>query len=98
MLPAFLGQGECERRPALISDTGGHYAKVGDFAILRDEWKFIVTTPREKTGEPERRYLFDMRNDPYEKRNLIDEQPTVAIEMERLLAKIRERGLRHIEA
>ena len=53
--------GRRNARPALISDAGGHYAAVGDFAILRGSWKFIVTAPREQTSEPQRRYLFDMK-------------------------------------
>ena len=97
MLPAILGQGECERRPALINDTGGFYATTGDFAITRGQRKLIITQPRERTGEPERRYLFDMENDPYETRNLVDEEPTMAKDLERLLGEIKERGLRSVE-
>lgn len=95
VLPAFLGQGDCEPRPALICDTGGGRANVGDFALRRGKWKLIIAANR-KTGEPAERFLFDMDNDPAEEHNLHDQQPAVVADLERLLAQCKERGLRQV--
>jgi arylsulfatase A-like enzyme len=90
-LPALLGTGPCRPRPAMVNDTGGHYAEVGDFALRRDNWKLIIEAPRKDRPE-EVRHLYDMAEDPYETTNLIDEKPELAAELERLLERIKACG------
>lgn len=96
ILPAMLGRNECEPRPALISDTGGHRSLVGDFAIRRDGWKLIITTLKDD-GKPEERFLFNLEDDPCEQQNLYNEYPDVATELGRLLEQCKSQGLRHLQ-
>ena len=97
VLPALLGQGGCTPpRPAMISDTGGHRCDLGDFAIRKGKWKLIVI-PARKEGETERRHLFDLKEDPGEEDDLIEEHPSIAADLAELLDEIKQRSSRAIE-
>lgn len=95
-LGALVGTGACERRPAMVNDTGGHYCEVGDFALRRGKWKLIVEAVRPNKPQ-EVRHLYDLDADPGEKRNLIDEHPALAGELEGLLDRIKVRGSRSVD-
>ena len=100
VLPAFLGQGVGDPgRPAMIHDTGGFSAKVGDFAVRSGKWKLIIKSPRDDDPpamEPIK-YLFDLQSDPYEQTNVIDIYPTIGRELEYIFLKIRSTGSRHLK-
>jgi len=96
ILPAMLHRDECELRPCLISDTGGHRSTVGDFAIRRDRWKLIITVSRGKEN-PVKSFLFNLEDEPQEQQNLYNEYSNVAYELERLLEKCKNQGLRHLQ-
>lgn len=95
VLSAILGTGECEPRPAMINDTGGHYATVGDFALRRGDWKLIIEQPKKDETE-EKRYLFNLADDIAEERNLYDEQPERVKELEDLLETLKQTGSREV--
>ncbi len=95
VLPALLGT-PLPPRPALITDTGPRSDGLGDFAIRAGRWKLIVTASQE--GEGSQRMLFDLSADPSETVDLVERFPDVAAGLERLLARVRERGLRSLEA
>ena len=48
--------------------------------VLHRNWKLI------RSGRPDRRFLFDLRDDPTERRDLAAERPEVVAELEALLA------------
>jgi arylsulfatase A-like enzyme len=97
ILPLLLGASDYEpQRPAMICDTGSHGADVGDFAVRMDNWKLIVMAPRAKGGSGER-FLFDLATDPHEERDLKNDFPSVAAELEHRLASIREHGSSFLE-
>jgi uncharacterized sulfatase len=54
---------------------GGHYQ-----AVVADGWKFQVT------ARPDKQWLFDLRNDPTERRNIAASNPDRAIAMQAMLA------------
>ena len=94
VLGAFLGQGTCEPRPAMVFDTGWHYAVVGDFAVRRDDWKLVL--PAGQDDAPQERLLFNLKDDPFEERDLVGEHPQIADDLDRLLGQCRQRGLRQL--
>jgi hypothetical protein len=61
-----------------------------------DNWKLIVMAPRAKGGSGER-FLFDLASDPHEERDLKNDFPSVAAELEHRLASIREHGSSFLE-
>lgn len=100
VLPAILGRGVADPgRPAMIHDTGGFTAKVGDFAVRSGRWKLILKAPREDDppGMEPLRFLFDLNADPYEQTNVIDMYPSIARELGYLFSKIRTTGSRHLK-
>lgn len=106
--PALLGQGRCEDRPAMIADTGGYSAKVGDFGIRKGKWKLIVPAPSQGDRGPKRLrseiepgsppLLFDLESDPGESNDLSTRFPSIAADLHRLLEKAKTCGLRNIDA
>jgi arylsulfatase A-like enzyme len=105
--PALLGRGRCEARPAMIADTGGYSAKVGDFAIRRGKWKLIVPAPATEDPAPKRLrseiepgsppQLFDLESDPGERNDLSARFPSIAADLHGLLEEARNRGMRNIK-
>jgi arylsulfatase A len=96
VLPALLGRGIGDpARPAVIADTGGATAVVGDFGIRVGKWKLVI--PGRHTGDPEVRpeglslpkFLFDMERDPYERDNLIDVYPSIVQELEYVFERMK---------
>jgi len=94
-LPALLGTGTCEPRPAMVNDTGGHYCELGDFALRRGNWKLIIQAPRPERPE-QIRHLYDLATDPGEETNLIDRHPDLAAELDRLLDRIKACGSKYL--
>ncbi|MFC2141614.1 arylsulfatase [Acidobacteriota bacterium] len=99
ILPAILaGEAAHIRRPALITDTGGHVSELGSFSIRRGKWKLIEINPR-PAGEPETTIyeLYDMAKDPYETSNLAEVHEGIVESMERLLQACKKTGLRILD-
>jgi len=105
--PVLLGQGPCRPcRPAMIADTGGYSAKVGDFGIRKGKWKLIVPAPpQEHQGQKRLRsdlepgsppLLFNLDSDPGERNDLSGRFPAIAADLLGLLQKAKTCGLRHI--
>jgi arylsulfatase A len=97
-LPALFGTGPCEPRPAMVNDTGGrfgHFQTVSDFALRRGPWKLIIEAPTPERPE-EVRHLYNLDSDLAEEHNLIDEQPELAEELERLLNRIKVCGSKYL--
>jgi arylsulfatase A-like enzyme len=91
-LPALLGDSQ-KGREVLIEHAGA-------LAIRKDNWKYIEpgrgarvsqNTGTELGNAPEPQ-LYDLANDPAEKKNLATEQPDRAKELSALLQKIRADG------
>jgi len=92
ILPALLGEGDSESASeARIFHSGG-----GIFAIRQGKWKLIQGTKGSGAGrvkiDEDAGQLYDMENDPYEAKDLWDEQPeTVKILLE-VLEEYKEQG------
>lgn len=100
VLPAILGDEEQKsRRPALISDTGGHASELGDFSIRRGKWK-LVEINRQPSSEQKTPVfeLYDMEKDPFETINLAVDQHGIVEKMRRLLQECKKTGLRFMNA
>jgi hypothetical protein len=106
--PALLGRGRCEARPAMIADTGGYSAKVGDFAIRRGKWKLIVPAPANNEEQGPKRLrsgiepgspplLFDLESDPGERNDLSARFPSIAADLHGLLEEVKKCGMRNIK-
>ena len=105
MLP-LLGKSASAPRPHLVNDTGGHSAKIGDFAVRSGDWKLVIIAPPDpdaysrKRPIPEDavdgRLLFNLEDDPAEERNVVTSHPKVAARLEDLLREIRESGSRSV--
>ncbi|UCH26381.1 MAG: arylsulfatase, partial [Trueperaceae bacterium] len=82
VLPLLLGRsGYDPERPAMVCDTGSRGAVAGDFAVRVENWKLIVTAPREKR-DSEERLLFDLASDPFEECDLKNDFPAVAADLQ----------------
>jgi arylsulfatase A-like enzyme len=102
VLPAILdtgGETAEIRRPALVSDTGGHASELGDFSIRRGKWKLVELNPR-PAGEPGTTVyeLYDMETDPYETADLAGSHEGIVEEMRRLLRECKETGVRTLSS
>lgn len=86
MLAAFLGD-DTHGLPYMIEESHDR------LALRRDSWKYIQGRRDRKTkavvGNPE---LFNLDEDPGERRNLIRQHPEVAEELESLLDKLVSQG------
>jgi arylsulfatase A-like enzyme len=100
VLPAILGDEEKKiRRPALISDTGGHASELGDFSIRRGKWKLIEINRQPSSEQKTPVFeLYDMEKDPFETINLAVDQQGVVEKMGRLLQECKKTGLRFMNA
>ena len=100
ILPAVMGdEGRKIRRPALITDTGGHSSEQGDFSIRRGKWKLIeINRPTSSVQKAPVFELYDMEKDPFETTNLAADNIGMVKEMSRLLQACRQRGLRFMDA
>ena len=45
---------------------------------------------------PQERFLFNLKDDPFEERDLVSEHPHIADDLERLLGQCKQRGLRQL--
>jgi arylsulfatase A-like enzyme len=98
ILPAFFDEDlRLIWRPALIADTGGHVSEIGDFSIRQGKWKLIEKNTRTSSSQKTANYeLYDMKEDPYETKNLADAHPEEVDEMTCLLQVCKQTGLRSI--
>ncbi|MEM8671679.1 MAG: arylsulfatase [Planctomycetota bacterium] len=93
VLPALLGTPHEEPlRPSMIVHSPN-----GNYAIRRGPWKYIEGKPSTKLKRVPRRdelraQLFDLRDDPSEKHNVINEHPDVANRLAKLLEQHRTAG------
>lgn len=90
VLPTLLGTGEQSKHeylywelPRYVGETGGFRNEIPAQALRMEDWKAVRTEPN---GELE---LYDLGEDPGERRNLAAEHPEVLEEMERRLAEAR---------
>jgi arylsulfatase A-like enzyme len=104
ILPALLG----EKLDKPIRQATVHHSASGKFAIRKGDWVLIDAPAGDdngRNGEPawfkqERGYtahdqpgeLFDVRQDPSERRNLYAERPEIVREMKELLDKYKREG------
>jgi len=96
-LPTLLGEDGGTVRPSLISQSIG-----GQFSIRRGPWKLNLcpgsggwSSPRPgrvDLSEYPPMQLYDLSKDPGETRNLFEQRPEIAAEMEALLAQHIENG------
>ncbi|MBT3272963.1 MAG: arylsulfatase [Spirochaetales bacterium] len=106
VLDSLYGNDEFQPRPVLISDTGGHSSKVGDFAVRVGDWKLIVLAPVDtdnyarKKKPPEDavdgKLLFNLDDDPSETTNLVTKYPDVVDQLAAVLESVKARGSRFI--
>lgn|GEM_PF-1566352 len=88
-LPKVREKGELSKRPGIINQLAS-----GLFAIRRGPWKLVLGSgsggrQRPKGKSFEKPYhLYNLSNDPSEKVNLIEKNPTVAKELEAELLEI----------
>lgn len=97
-LPEKAGEDSYNILPALfnenlenpIRDYTIHHSISGKFAIRKGKWKYINTkgsggwSQKGKEIDPNGQ-LYDMENDPSEKRNLIEENPDIVTELSSIL-------------
>ena len=92
-MPLFRGKDEAFARAPLVHHSGN-----GTFAIREGKWKLILGRGSGGRGKPGSKpgsrpfRLFDMVRDPGERRNLIEEFPREAADLEAKLEKMRESG------
>ena len=97
IVPALTGQ----RLAGPIREATVHHSILGHFSIRKGEWKLNIgrgsggfSEPIEykpKPGEPEGE-LFDLAEDPSEKRNLYQERPEIVKSLTALLEKYQRQG------
>jgi len=96
ILPALLGKNNKPIRHALV-----HHSCFGTFSIRRDKWKLILGTkgsggwvePRDKApDESVPGQLYDIVEDPYETKDLWNENPKVVQKLIALLDEYRNSG------
>jgi len=92
IMPVILGeQYESPLRESTVHHSGG-----GAFAIRKGDWKIIFgevehgEMPGDAVTWSEEGYLFNMKEDPYETRNVYDEYPEVVSQMNGLLEEYLE--------
>jgi arylsulfatase A-like enzyme len=94
----FYDQADVPQRPALMADTGSHVADLANYSIRRDNWKLIEINPQPSNKLSSTSYeLYDLSQDPYETKNLVEAYPEVTEELQRLLKASRKKGLRFLE-
>ncbi len=81
-LPALQGKAPADRDRTLVMHD---YA--GRFAIRRGDWKFVAAAAPNARGNDRGRLLFNLRDDPSESTNVLDEYPAVAQQLATLLAQ-----------
>jgi len=95
VLPAFLGKkGSKPIRDSMVSHSAD-----GIFAMRQGDWKYVEgkpakpvdRVPKARAGEMTKQ-LYDLRNDPREERNVIDEHREVAAKLQDLLSTQRAQG------
>lgn len=98
ILPAILAKDAQKiRRPALITDTGGHVSELGNFSIRNGKWKLIELNPRPNNPKKTAKYeLYNMEKDPYETNNLAEVYNEIVEEMIHLLQACKQNGLRRL--
>jgi len=96
ILPAILAKDAQKiRRPALISDTGGHVSDRGDFSIRQGKWKFVELNSQKSDELKTVKYeLYNMEKDPYETKDLAEVRIEVTERMKNRLKTVKETGLR----
>ena len=96
ILPAILAADAKKiRRPALITDTGGHVSELGSFSIRHGKWKLIELNPRPARKQETTIYeLYDMEADPHETMDLAEAHGDTVERMKRLLQSCKQTGLR----
>lgn len=101
ILPALLGQ----KMSQPIREATVHHSYSGKFAIRKGQWVFIDAPTGDDNKEPawfreERGYtaheqpgeLYDLSQDPAERRNLYAEHPEIVAELKGLLEKYQREG------
>ncbi len=96
VLSDIVGQGQKQKRPALIADTGHHGLAKGDFSIRHDGWKLIIMAARGQ-DDLEERLLFNVELDPDEQNNVREAFPEVVSFLEKLLYRVKHEGLRYLK-
>lgn len=92
LLPLLEGQKEFERAPVI------NHSAAGMFAIRDGKWKLVLGNGsggrQAPKGKPfEKPYaLFDLEADPSETKNIIDEHPEIAADLEKRCLAIRDSG------
>jgi len=99
LLPALLGEPDAKGRDHLVQqdngNAGNYGLRVGDWKLQRHDKKhtrnLIVSQPLENTPVAEFQ-LFDLKNDPAEKKNVIALHPDVAQRLKNQLASLIKAG------
>jgi arylsulfatase A-like enzyme len=73
-------------RQAIVT-AFGYYA-----SVRTPEWNLIVPWDMEKVDRPKFAQLYDLRSDPRELTNVIDQHPQVAVELRQKLTAYLEEG------
>ncbi len=94
---ALLGQDGAKGRDHLVQQDngrGGNYGfRVGDWKLLRHDSKRTHNTELRLERRPTAEFhLYNLKNDPGERNNVIAEHPEVAEEMKTKLAKLIDQG------
>jgi len=99
ILAAILGDEDRKiRRPALITDTGGHVSELGNYSIRRGKWKLIEINSQPSSEQKTPIFeLYDMEKDPYETTNLAVDHRGVVEKMKRLLHACKQTDLRFMD-
>lgn len=94
-LPAFLGK----RLSKPIRESMVSHSADGIFAMRQGDWKYIEgkpakpvnRVPKARAGEMTQQ-LYNLRNDPREEKNVIDEHREIAAKLQDLLSTQRAQG------
>jgi arylsulfatase A len=95
VLPAFLGKkGSKPIRDSMVSHSAD-----GIFAMRQGDWKYIEGKPTKPPGrvpkaraEQMTQQLYNLRGDPREEKNVIDEHREIAAKLQDLLSTQRAQG------
>lgn len=101
-LPSMLGEDSESFLPALQQKSDGiartaivHHSIQGKFSIRQGDWKLCLCAGSggwSNGGGEKKLQLYDMKRDPAESKNLIEEEPAIAARLQSLLAKYVDEG------
>jgi arylsulfatase A len=92
ILPAFFG--EITDKP--IREATIHHSGGGEFALRQGPWKLIERLPRsrrnQQTSEETTYQLYNLKNDPAEENDLVEQHPEIVQRLTQLLNTYRDQG------